>query len=82
MTTTQGDHYSVHIGGDLTGSVVVGHGNHVESHHVPAPQSSADGGTRAPASQTNTARDRGTVYAVTDGDMHVHQYSAPPTSDT
>lgn len=52
---------TVRIGGDAHGVVVAGDHNRVEVHETPE------------ATQTNTARDHGTVYAVTDGDMHIHE---------
>ncbi|BBB02035.1 hypothetical protein RVR_9732 [Actinacidiphila reveromycinica] len=68
-----GDEFTVSIGGDASGPVVVGRDNHVEVHQ-PAPVSVPEPPPDAAAStQTNTAKDHGTVYAVTGGDMHIHQ---------
>lgn len=76
MTSAPGEHYSVHIGGDAKGPVVVGHGHHVEFTTAP-PAATRD----APAAtQTNTAREQGTVYAVTGGDMHIHQNLSGPAA--
>ncbi|NUS42481.1 MAG: hypothetical protein HOQ24_02110 [Mycobacteriaceae bacterium] len=58
---------AITIGGDAHGPVVAGHGNHVEQH--------ADA---APARQDNTAHPGGTVFAVTDGDMHIYQDNDAP----
>jgi hypothetical protein len=74
-----GDRYRIHIGGNAAGPVVAGDNNHIEA--APPP---ADDDARAASSQTNTAHDRGTVYAVQYGDLHVHQHPAPsrpPSTD-
>lgn len=77
--------FTVSIGGDASGPVVVGRDNHVEVHQsapmpepepepVPAsPPASQPAPDAAASTQTNTAKDHGTVYAVTGGDMHIHQ---------
>lgn len=78
-----GDKFSVSIGGDASGPVVVGRDNHVEVHQpapvsVPEPEPTSPPAPEpapeaAASTQTNTAKDHGTVYAVTGGDMHIHQ---------
>lgn len=70
MTSAQGDQYTIRIDGDVSGTVVAGRDNRVEA-GSPAPAGAAppDG-----AEQANTAKDHGTVYAVQDGDMHVHHH--------
>jgi len=55
------DQNSIRIGRDATGPVVAGRYNVVESQ-------------QPTATQENSAKDEGTVYAVTNGDLHV----APP----
>ncbi|WP_197319961.1 hypothetical protein [Saccharomonospora sp. NB11] len=64
MSAQEGDRYSVSIGGDATGPVVAGHGNVVET------RPSDDGAQ--PSEQRNSVHDQGTLFAVTNGDMHVH----------
>lgn len=55
---------SVRIGGDAHGPVVVGDNNRVKA-------------TRpAETTQTNTAKDEGTVYAAANGDIHIHHEDA------
>ncbi|WP_328330051.1 MULTISPECIES: hypothetical protein [unclassified Streptomyces] len=77
---SSGDEFTVRIGGDVSGPVVVGHDNHVEVHQ-PAPATPPlPEPDPATSTQTNTAKDHGTVYAVTNGDMHIHQDG--PTRDT
>jgi hypothetical protein len=73
-----GDEFTVSIGGDVSGPVVVGSGNHVEVHQpapapAVAPPAPEPDPAAAAANQTNTAKGHGTVYAVTGGDMHIHQ---------
>ncbi|MDJ0379333.1 hypothetical protein [Streptomyces sp. G-G2] len=72
MTAASDNPVEIRIGGDVSGPVIVGNGNHVGLGN-PAP------GPAGP-SQTNTAKDHGTVYAVTNGDMHVHHDSGPQGS--
>jgi hypothetical protein len=64
MAAERRNRYTIRIGGDASGVVVAGDDNRVEVHEPPG------------SIQTNTAHDHGTVYAVTDGDMHIHD--APP----
>ncbi|WP_234347634.1 hypothetical protein [Streptomyces specialis] len=72
--SASGDEYTIRIGGNASGPVVAGHDNHVEVHHpAPGPQPEP-----VPSTQTNTAKDHGTVYAVTHGDMHIHHDGSAP----
>ncbi|WP_330332620.1 hypothetical protein OHS33_24850 [Streptomyces sp. NBC_00536] len=64
---------TIRIGGDASGPVIVGDRNRVETRE-PAQESP---GEEAKSEQRNTAKDHGTVYAVTQGDMHVHHTGAP-----
>ena len=57
MAKEPGDRYSVRIGGDAAGPVVVGDENVVSAGPV----------------QHNTAKGHGTIYAVQDGDMHANE---------
>ncbi|MEU6080180.1 hypothetical protein [Streptomyces sp. NPDC047108] len=67
-----GDEFTIRIGGDVSGPLVVGHNNCVEVQHpAPTPRSVPES-EPVTSTQTNTAKDRGTVYAVTGGDMHIH----------
>lgn len=84
MTSPPGDRFTVRIGGDASGPVVAGHGNHVEVHQelpgagsgdTPAPEQPAPG----PATQTNTAKDHASVFTVMNGEMHIHQGDGPQT---
>ncbi|UUU23044.1 hypothetical protein [Streptomyces sp. DSM 40750] len=61
MTSSSGDQFEIHIGGDASGTVVIGHGNRVET-----------GPT-----QTNIANDNATVYAVQEGEQNVHHGDGP-----
>jgi hypothetical protein len=71
-SSASGDEITIRIGGDASCPVIAGHHNHVEVHH-PAPASQlAPGSEPVTSTQTNTAKDHGTVYAVTNGDMHIH----------
>ncbi|MFE2140611.1 hypothetical protein ACFXA3_02435 [Streptomyces sp. NPDC059456] len=74
QSQSSGDEFTIRIGGDVSGPVVVGHDNHVEVHRsasacVPRTVPEAE---PVKSTQTNTAKDEGTVYAVTNGDMHIH----------
>ncbi|RJO70833.1 hypothetical protein D5S18_26970 [Nocardia panacis] len=64
------DRNSIHINGNAQGPVVAGDRNHVEIHHAATDESPGDA---ADSTQRNTAHEYGTVYAVHDGDMHIHQ---------
>lgn len=69
MPPSTGDQYSISIGGDVSGTVVAGHGNQVEV-HAPAeagPEAAADAGADAGATQRTTVRDHGTSYTVMRG---------------
>jgi hypothetical protein len=59
---------TIRIGGNASGPVVAGNDNRVEVRQA-APESAAEDGGPA---MTNTAKDHGTVYAVMNGEMHVH----------
>ncbi|SOD62566.1 hypothetical protein SAMN06297387_106143 [Streptomyces zhaozhouensis] len=83
MTATQNDRRSVRIGGDAHGPVVVGDGNHVSTQGPPPPPTPEPvDGAAASGTQTNTAHQHGTVYAVTGGDMHIHQNGAGSPSES
>ncbi|MFF1344211.1 hypothetical protein ACFVYT_41525 [Streptomyces sp. NPDC058290] len=76
QSQSSGDEFTIRIGGDVSGPVVVGNDNHVEVHQsapasAPAPRTVPEA-EPAKSTQTNTAKDEGTVYAVTNGDMHIH----------
>ncbi|MEW2419842.1 hypothetical protein ACFW2K_13055 [Streptomyces nigra] len=64
MANTPSSHNEIHIGHNASGPVVAGDNNHVK---VTGP---------AEPTQTNTARDDGTVYAAANGDIHVHHDTA------
>lgn len=73
MPPSTGDQYSISIGGDVSGTVVAGHGNQVEV-HAPAEagpeaaaEAAADAGADAGATQRTTVRDHGTSYTVMRG---------------
>ncbi|RKN11451.1 hypothetical protein [Streptomyces radicis] len=68
MAETPGGHAEIHIGGDAHGPVIAGNDNRVETRR-PDPE---------PATQTNTASDNATIYAVTQGDLHVHHKGNAP----
>ncbi|WP_406247080.1 hypothetical protein OG944_15665 [Streptomyces anulatus] len=74
MPPSTGDQYSISIGGDVSGTVVAGHGNQVEV-HAPAeagPEAAADAGADAGATQRTTVRDHGTSYTVMRGELNIH----------
>ncbi|WP_326723086.1 MULTISPECIES: hypothetical protein [unclassified Streptomyces] len=54
----------IHIGGNASAPVVAGDNNQVK---VVQP---------AESTQTNTAKDNGTLYGVTNGDIHIHHDDA------
>lgn len=75
-----GDRYHVRIGGDAAGPVVVGHHNDIRA-TGPGPEGGApdqaeeaEESAAARSTQTSTARDNGTVYAVANGDMHIYHH--------
>ncbi|MBH5333387.1 hypothetical protein IHE55_00635 [Streptomyces pactum] len=85
MTSPTGDQYTVKIGGDASGPVVVGRDNHVEVHQD-RPEAGS-GGTPSeaqpppgPTTQTNTAKDHASLFTVMNGELHVHHGdgSTPP----
>ncbi|MEV7496452.1 hypothetical protein [Streptomyces anulatus] len=81
MPPSTGDQYSISIGGDVSGTVVAGHGNQVEV-HAPAeagPEAAADAGADAGATQRTTVRDHGTSYTVMRGELNIH-HAAPGRS--
>ncbi|MFI1912410.1 ATP-binding protein [Nocardia sp. NPDC020380] len=72
----KGDRISIHIEGGAYGPVVGGSHNKVENYATadqPAEVPSAGEDSGSTVQQNNAARGSGTIYAVTDGDMHVHQ---------
>ncbi|KQX36601.1 hypothetical protein ASD97_20615 [Streptomyces sp. Root63] len=78
MPPSTGDQYSISIGGDVSGTVVAGHGNQVEV-HAPAEagpeaaaEAAADAGADAGATQRTTVRDHGTSYTVMRGELNIH----------
>ncbi|MFI7272381.1 hypothetical protein [Streptomyces sp. NPDC049879] len=77
MPPSQGDRFTISIGGDANGPVVAGHRNTVGARPPAGPGDSAPG----PA-QTTTARDHGTAYTVMEGELHVHHDApAPPSAE-
>ncbi|MBV2364495.1 hypothetical protein [Streptomonospora nanhaiensis] len=80
MSEPTGGRYSVSIGGDASGPVVAGHDNTLEitERRDTAEGAATDPGTRY--AQDNRAADRGTVFAVSHGDMHVHQTPPAPAA--
>ncbi|MET3986472.1 hypothetical protein [Streptomyces sp. PvR034] len=69
MPDTPPRQVTIRIGRDAKGPVIVGDDNRVGTGTPAEP---------APGSeQSNRANDHGTVYAVTDGDMHVHHDNTP-----
>ncbi|WP_441247049.1 hypothetical protein [Kitasatospora sp. McL0602] len=80
MPSTSGDRFTVRIGGNVAGPVVVGHDNQVEVNH-PNPEAAP---APAPESSTlnTTAEGHATAYSVMNGDLHVHHDSPePPPTD-
>ncbi|MER7463991.1 hypothetical protein [Streptomyces sp. NPDC097981] len=89
MASTSGDRFTVSIGGDATGPVVVGHENTVETGpQQPAAPSTdttadappADGSPEPAASQTNTADGHSNLFTVMEGDIHIH-HDGPSASE-
>ncbi|MDA0563847.1 hypothetical protein LG943_05825 [Streptomonospora sp. S1-112] len=89
MTTARDDRYSITIGGNASGPVVAGNHNRVEAaerRDAAEAAASAEAGPAAPTPhsphyrQRNEAADHGTVFAVTHGDMHVHQTLPAPAA--
>jgi len=70
MASAQGDQYTVRIDGDVSGTVVAGRDNRVDTGPAAPPGTAPSAGT----AQAGTAKDHGTVYSVQDGDMHVHHH--------
>ncbi|MFG2721829.1 hypothetical protein ACGFW5_26615 [Streptomyces sp. NPDC048416] len=83
---------SIRIGGSASGPVVAGNDNRVEVRHSPPAPDTPTTPTPAAAAaaavaeesgptQTNTAKDHGTVYTVMNGELHVHhdEPGAPST---
>jgi len=66
MADNSGNRFSISIDGNAAGPVVAGNHNRVGLSQEPTP---------AESEQTNTGH--GTVFAVTNGDLHVHQASEP-----
>ncbi|MFJ2826828.1 hypothetical protein ACIPC1_04355 [Streptomyces sp. NPDC087263] len=64
MARKRPSHNEIHIGGDVSAPVVVGDNNQVK---VTQP---------AETTQTNTAKGNGTLYGVTNGDIHIHHEDA------
>jgi len=83
MSANSGDRFSIRIGGNASGPVVAGHNNHIEDHHLESPPqpdaTPPEEHLPAESVQTNNARERGTVFAVTNGDMHVRQEGSHPS---
>ncbi|MFF9345869.1 hypothetical protein [Streptomyces sp. NPDC014734] len=84
---------TIRIGGDASGPVVAGDGSRVEVRHAPADPApadtaSADNGAADTAladtapTQNNTAKGHGTLFAVLEGDVHVHHEATGPTGPT
>ncbi|GCD93091.1 hypothetical protein [Embleya hyalina] len=72
MTDGAGDRYSIRIGGDASGPVVAGHDIHIET--ARSEPSAARVDEPSGDTQTNTAEDHATVYAVMDGEQHIHHH--------
>jgi len=75
----------VHVGGDVSGTFVVGNENHLTVNPAPQPQrpQSADATTADRPRQQNSAEGHANLFAVTDGTMHftVNQYGEDERSD-
>ncbi|MET7303183.1 hypothetical protein [Embleya sp. NPDC005575] len=74
MAGTSGERFTVRIGGDASGPVVVGHDIRVEVHEA-KPGTPAAQEDEAPGStQTNTAEDHATINSVMHGEQHIHHH--------
>ncbi|GAB3444209.1 hypothetical protein GCM10027570_13380 [Streptomonospora sediminis] len=75
MNPKPGNRNSIRIGGDASAPVVAGNGNIVE---VSDGQGTSEAAGQLPLhGQRNKAEDRGSVFAVTHGDMHIQQAGEP-----
>jgi hypothetical protein len=77
MGPETGDEFIIRIGGDAYGPVIAGHNNRVKNVVENAGTTEGDENPPTNSSQTNTASDDGTVYAVTNGDMHIYHADGP-----
>ena len=73
MSSASGDRYSIRIGRDAYAPVVAGHDNVVETPPAQSEPIHEDEDRALGASQRNSAKDHGTVFAVTHGDMHIYR---------
>lgn len=77
----------VHVKGDVSGTIINGNNNRVTTtprrDETPEPAHEPGLAQERTPQQENTAEDHGTVFAVTDGTMHVtvnHRDGAPDGS--
>ncbi|PLW71297.1 hypothetical protein GQS52_08330 [Streptomyces sp. SCUT-3] len=82
MANSQGDRFSISIGGDVSGTVVAGHRNHVEVGRdrldAPATDAPAREDRAAGATQKNVAKDDASLYTVMNGELHIHNNNGGP----
>ncbi|RPK93314.1 MULTISPECIES: hypothetical protein [Streptomyces] len=82
MPSSTGDQYTIRIGGDVSGTVVAGHGNRTDASRTgeaeadATPRVHADADADAGATQKTTVRDHGTSYTVMRGELNIH-HDAP-----
>lgn len=82
MANSQGDRFSISIGGDVSGTVVAGHENHVEVGRdrpgAPATDAPVQEDRAAGATQKNVAKDDASLYTVMNGELHIHNNNGGP----
>ncbi|MFE1782943.1 hypothetical protein ACFW9F_10205 [Streptomyces sp. NPDC059506] len=92
MANSQGDRFSISIGGDVSGTVVAGHKNHVEvgrdrpdapatdapATDAPATDAPVQEDRAAGATQKNVAKDDASLYTVMNGELHIHNNNGGP----
>ncbi|MCZ2527977.1 hypothetical protein [Streptomyces sp. HB2AG] len=87
MAQSPGDRFTISIGGDVSGTVVAGHRNHVEvgrdrpdapATDAPATDAPVQEDRAAGATQKNVAKDDASLYTVMNGELHIHNNNGGP----